>query len=282
MNDQASAEPKRILVVANETVVGKPLIEAVKKRADEGPVKVHVISTQNQPRAGYVVYEDTVRDAAENRLKLTLAQLEESGVEADGELMDPDAYAATMDALGEETYDEIIISTHPETRSGWLRQSLVDRVARASGRPVEHVVVDLDTERDDVKRTLVVANQTVSGKPLLDLLRKKAEDGPRQFIVILPQSSEDEGGSEEASQRLAQTLKELEEAGLDAIGQVVHPDPFTAVQNALQFYAPDDIVISTFPETRSGWLRGDLIARVEAASGKPVEHVVVEQEGVSA
>src|SRR3954468_9475536 len=281
MNDQASAEPKRILVVANETVVGKPLIEAVKKRADEGPVKVHVISPQNQPRAGYVVYEDTVRDAAENRLKLTLAQLEEIGVEADGELMDPDPYAATMDALGEETYDEIIISTHPETRSGWLRQSLVDRVARASGRPVEHVVVDLDPERDDVKRTLVVANQTVTGEPLLDLLRKKNEEGPRQFIVISPQSSE-EAGEDEARHRLAQTLKELEEAGLNAVGQVVHPDPFTAIENAIQFYSPDDIVISTLPETRSGWLRGDLIQRVESASGKPVEHVVVDEAEVSA
>ena len=277
------SEPKRILVVANETVVGKPLIDAVKKRADEGPVKVHVISPQNAPRAGYVVYDEMTRDAAENRLKMTIAQLQEIGVEADGEVMDPDPYAATMDALGEETYDEIIISTHPETRSGWLRQGLVDRVARASGRPVEHIVVELDPERDDVKRTLVVANQTVSGEPLLDLLRKKAEeDGPRQFIVILPQSNEDEGGSEEASRRLAHTLKELEEAGLDAIGQVVHPDPFTAVQNALQFYAPDDIVISTVPETRSGWLRGDLISRVEAASGKPVEHVVVEQQEVKA
>src|SRR3954470_13278371 len=272
-----NSEPKKILVVANETVVGKPLIDAVKKRADEGPVKVHVISPQNQPRAGYVVYEDTVRDAAENRLKLTLAQLEEIGVEADGAVMDPDPYAATMDALGEETYDEIIISTHPETRSGWLRQGLVDRVARAAGRPVEHVVVELDPERDDVKRTLVVANQTVAGEPLLDLLRKKNEDGPRQFIVILPQSNEDEGASEEPSQRLPHTLKELEEAGLDAIGQVVHPDPFTAVQNAIQFYAPDDIVISTFPEARSGWLRGHLLGRVERASGKPVEHVVVDE-----
>src|SRR3954462_8750404 len=177
------AEPKRILVVANETVVGKPLIDAVKKRADQGPVSVHVISPQNQPKAGYVIYEDTVRDAAENRLELTLAQLEEIGVKADGELMDPDPYTATMDALGEETYDEIIISTHPETRSGWLRQSLVDRVARASGRPVEHVVVGLDSERDDVKRTLGVAKEPVSGEPLLQLLRKKSEDdGPRQFI----------------------------------------------------------------------------------------------------
>jgi nucleotide-binding universal stress UspA family protein len=281
MNDQASAERKKILVVANETVVGKPLIDAVKKRAEQGPISVHVISPQNQPKAGYVVYEDTVRDAAENRLKLTLAQLEEIGVEADGELMDPDPYAATMDALGEEAYDEIIISTHPETRSGWLRQSLVDRVARASGRPVEHVVVDLDTERDDVKRTLVVANQTVGGKPLLDLLRKKAEDGPRSFIVISPQSSE-EAGEDEARHRLAETLKELEEAGLNAVGQVVHPDPFTAIENAIQFYAPDDIVISTLPETRSGWLRGDLIQRVESASGKPVEHVVVDEAEVSA
>jgi hypothetical protein len=278
-----NAEPKKILVVANETVVGKPLIDAVKKRADEGPIKVHVICPQNAPKAGYVVYDDITRDAAENRLKMTVAQLQEIGVEADGEVMDPDPYAATMDALGEETYDEIIISTHPETRSGWLRQSLVDRVARASSRPVEHIVVDLDSERDDVKRTLVVANQTVSGEPLIELLKKKAEDdGPRQFIVISPQSSEEADGSEDAAHRLTHTLKELEEAGLDAIGQVVHPDPFTAIQNALQFYAPDDIVISTFPETRSGWLRGDLIGRVEAASGKPVEHVVVDQSEVKA
>jgi len=273
-----NAEPKKILVVANETVAGKPLIDAVKKRADQGPIQVHVISPQNQPKAGYVVYDETVRDAAENRLKMTLAQLKEIGVEADGEVMDPDPYAAIMDALGEEAYDEIIISTHPETRSGWLRQGLVDRVARASGRPVEHVVVDLDSERDDVKRTLVVANQTVGGKPLLDLLRRKAEEeGPRTFIVISPQSS-DEAREDEARQRLAHTLKELEEAGLNAVGQVVHPDPFTAIENAVQFYAPDDIVISTLPETRSGWLRGDLISRVEAATGKPVEHVVVDEK----
>src|SRR3954469_19414517 len=188
-----NSQPKRILVVANETVVGKPLIDAVKKRADEGPIEVHVISPQNQPKAGYVVYEDTVRDAAENRVKMAVAQLQEIGVEADGEVMDPDPYAATMDALGGETYDEIIISTHPDTRSGWLRQGLVDRVARASGRRVEHIVVELDPDRDDVKRTLVVANQTVGGDPLLDLLKKKARgDGPRQFIVISPQGEEAE------------------------------------------------------------------------------------------
>ena len=270
---------KRILEVANETVAGKPLIDAVRGRAAGEEVDVHVICPQNQPRHGYVIYETMVRDAAENRLQMTIALLREAGIEADGEVMDPDPYAAIMDALGEQDYDEIVISTHPETRSGWLREGLVDRVKRAARRPVEHVVVDLDTERDDIKRTLVVANQTVASQELLDVLRRKAQEEPRRFIVICPQADAngDGGGSGDAAERLAHTLKALEDAGLEAVGQVVHPDPYTAIQNALQFYAPDDIVISTFPETRSGWLRADLIGRVEASTGKPVEHVVSEE-----
>src|SRR5215210_1263543 len=224
---------KRLLVVANETVAGKPLIDAVKRRADGDEVQVHVISPQNQPKHGYVVYDEHTRDAATNRLEITIALLREEGIEADGEVMDPDPYSAVMDALGEQDYDEIILSTHPETRSGWLRPGLVDRLKRATRRPVAHVVVDLDAERDD-------------------------DNDPHE--------------------RLAHTLKELEDAGLEAIGQVADPDPFTAIQNALQFYAPDDIVISTFPETRSGWLRADLVGRVEASTGKPVEHVVAEEE----
>jgi hypothetical protein len=268
---------KRVLVVANETVAGKPLIDAVRRHAEGEDVHVHVISPQNQPKHGYVIYDEHVRDAAENRLQMTLALMREAGIEADGEVMDPDPYSAVMDALGEEDYDEIVISTHPETRSGWLRQGLVDRVQRAARRPVEHVVVDLDAERDDVKRTLVVANQTIASRPLLDALKRKASEEPRRFIVIAPQSEGQNGGGDDPHDRLATTLRELENAGLQAIGQVEHHDPYTAIQNALQFYAPDDIVISTFPETRSGWLRGDLIGRVEASTGKPVEHVVSEE-----
>src|SRR3954449_11719265 len=263
---------KRILVVANETVAGKPLIDAVRERAAGDSADVHVICPQNQPRHGYVIYDSMVRDAAQNRLEMTVALLREAGIEADGEVMDPDPYAAIMDALGEREYDEIIISTHPETRSGWLRQGLVDRVERATRRPVEHVVVDLDAERDDTKRTLVVANQTVASPELLDALKKKASEGPRRFIVIAPQAESESDG--DAHERLAKTLEGLEDAGIQAVGQVEHHDPYTAIQNALQFYAPDDIVISTFPETRSGWLRGDLIGRVEGSTGKTVEHVV--------
>jgi hypothetical protein len=197
--------------------------------------------------------------------------------------MDPDPYHATMDALGAFAADEVIISTHPDPRSGWLRRDLIDRVRDASGKPVEHVVVDLDAEREELTRTLVVANQTAGGEPLIGLLRGKSQESPHNFIVVMPQSGVQDT---QAPERLGQVLDRLHSEGLEATGQVMPRDPFTAIQNALQFYAVDEIVISTFPGERSGWLRSDLIGRVKAATGKPVEHVVVKpseaREGATA
>lgn len=264
---------KDILVVANETVIGSDLIDAVRRRA-EGESSVHVISPQSAPSHGYVIYDETVRDAAENRLAMTIAQLDEAGIKATGAVMDPDPYSAIMDALGERDFDEIVISTHPSTRSGWLRQDLVQRVEQAARRPVEHVVVDLDAEKDSATRTLVVANQTVGGQPLIDQLKALAAEGARRFVVISPQSGE---GGEEAADRLARTLDRLQEEGLQAIGQVTHPDPYTAIHNALEFYGIDEIVISTFSEMQSGWLRADLVGRVRNSTSKPVHHVVSEE-----
>jgi hypothetical protein len=268
MNDEA---PTRILVVANETVVGRPLIDAVKAHADKGPVDVHVICPQNMPRAGWVQYSEEARWAAENRLKATLARLTESGVHATGEIEDPDPYTAIMDELGRADYDEIIISTHPETRSGWLRRDLIERVKQAARRPVEHVVVDQTDTSDRGVHTLVVANQTIEDQHLLDLIKERAADKNHRFVVIMPQG---EGQSGDPYERLAHVLRRLEQEGVDAVGQVVHPDPFTAIQNAVQWYPVDDVIISTFAPERSGWLRTDLVGRVRSATGKPVEHVI--------
>jgi hypothetical protein len=262
--------PTKLLVVANETVVGKPLIDAVKARAEKGPVDVHVICPQNMPRAGWVQYGEEARWAAENRLKATLARLSEAGIQADGAIEDPDPYTAIMDELGRTDYDEIIISTHPETRSGWLRRDLIERVKQATRRPVEHVVVD-DPSDDKVHETLVVANQTVEDQQLLDLIKARAAEDRRRFVLIMPQG---EGAEGDPYERLAHVLRRLEDEGVDAVGQVVHPDPFTAIQNAVQWYPVDDIIISTFAPEKSGWLRADLVGRVRSATGKPVEHVV--------
>ncbi len=266
---------RRILVVANETVGGSELIDAVRRHADDGRASIRVICPQNWPRHGNVIYEDSVLAAARNRLTLTLSDLHEAGLEAPGEVVDPDPYTAIEDAVEADHIDQIVISTHPETRSGWLRRDLVDRVERDIGLPVEHVVVDLESAgRKDLTSTLVVANETAGGENLLDALKAKSEDGRHRFILICPQN---EDLRERAHERLERAVDRLRDAGLEVVGQTMDPDPFTAIQNALQYYAVDEIVISTFPETRSGWLRTDLVERVRSATAKPVEHVVADE-----
>ena len=80
----------------------------------------------------------------------------------------------------------------------------------------------------------------------------------------------------EAARRLRRALSELRSEGIDAHGQVVHPDPYTAAMEATYDERIDEIIVSTFPSARSGWLRRDLIERLRSDSGVPVEHVVSE------
>src|SRR5437764_6626790 len=277
-----SPAPYKILVVANETVGGRALIDAILRHAEKArgegrEPSVFVACPQNQPKKGFVVYDETVREAAENRLQTTLAQLREVGVAATGEIMDPDPYSATMDAFNAHPVDVIVISTHPDTRSGWLRRDLIDRVRDASGLAVEHVIVDPETEGLPFHVTLAVANRTASGDELLAALKAKAASGVekergRLFIVTVPQEGGDGQASRRARTRLKLVLDRLHAAGLFAAGMIGDPDPYTAITNAVQYFRVDDIVISTFSETKSGWLRADLIERVSRSTGKPVEH----------
>jgi len=263
-----------ILVVANDTHGGRSLIEAIKARASAGEASFVVIAPQNKPHSGMVIYDEAVRDAASHRVEATLSALRELGIEARGDVMDPDPFNATTDAVREYAIDEIIISTHPETRSGWLRRDLIERVQDATGLPVQHVVVDLDADREESTHTLVLANRTAAGDPLFAELKRRADESPHRFTVIVPQDGGEGHHTGEARERLTTLLDRLREEGIPATGGIGDPDPFTAVMNALQFYRVDEIVISTLPRMRSRWLRADLVGRVRRATAAPVHHVV--------
>jgi len=270
-----------ILVVANETLGGRTLVDTIRERAAEGDARFVLCVPQNRPRAGLVIYDDAVFDAAQVRVDLALEFLHAERIDAIGEVGDPDPYTATMDAVREYNPNEIIISTYPATRSGWLRRDLIERVRNASGLPVAHVVADPDTEGLPFHVTLAVANRTASGDELLEALKAKAQaESDRQrgrlFIVVVPQEGGEGHAARRARTRLKLVIDRLHAAGLLAAGMIGDPDPYTAIMNALQYFRVDDIVISTFAETKSGWLRADLIDRVRAGTGKPVEHVVHE------
>jgi hypothetical protein len=276
MTDQA-----RVLVVANETLVGQELFDAVKRRAAKGPVRVTVVAPVNEPAAGYVVYEDSRRAAAGRRLDRTLRALREAGVPAHGSVFESDPLSAVKDILAQEHYDELIVSTHPETKSGWLRRDLVEEIRRvAAPRPVEHVVST--TTAQATANVLVVANETVIGEPLLDRIRQRAAEGQASFLIVSPQSDPTRSAHPDAERRLRQALSTLQSEGIEAHGQIAHPDPFTAAMESIRDERTDEVIVSTFPGERSGWLRRDLVGRLRAESGLPVEHVVVEPAEVGA
>jgi hypothetical protein len=263
-----------ILVVANETLGGASLLEAIQAKA--GPDdRIVVCVPRNRPREGYVIYDDAVYDAAQVRIDLARQFLRERGLTAVGDVGDPDPYTAAMDAVAEWRPDEIIVSTYPATSSGWMRRDIIERISEATGLPVTHVITDVDTEGLPFDVTLVVANRTASGEQLMQSLRSRKGPGERErlYIVCVPQ----EGGGGTAAQaargRLGQVLDRMRSDGMVCAGMIGDPDPYTATMNALQFFRVDDIVISTLPATRSGWLRADLIERVRRATNTPVEHV---------
>src|SRR3712207_2958396 len=159
-----------ILVLASETIGGAALLEKVKEKAEHGDAKFFVVVPQTRPRHGNVIYDDAVRDAAQVRVDLTRAFLRAEDLEENGGVGDPDPFNAAMDAIDQWSIDEVIVSTRPAPNSGWMRRDLPERIAQASGLPVEHVVVDIEREGLPFDVTLVVANQTVAGKELVERL----------------------------------------------------------------------------------------------------------------
>ncbi|HVH50996.1 MAG TPA: hypothetical protein VM690_02540 [Gaiellaceae bacterium] len=262
-----------VLVVANETIVSRALVELLEKRGARGDLRVSVVAPVTQPQQGYVVYYDTRRASARRRLDRTLDLLRKHGISADGVVVESDPVAALRDAIHQLEPDEVIVSTHPQAKSRWLRRNVVDQMRRAAGPlPFEHVVVDLAAEHGEAN-VLVVANQTVLGEPLLEKIRERAAVGPASFLIISPQGDL-EGSYDKAERRLLRAVELLRGEGLDVHGQIAHPDPYSAVIQTIGDERVDEIIVSTFPGERSGWLRRDLVERLRSNVDVRVDHVV--------
>jgi hypothetical protein len=261
-----------ILVIANETAPSQTLLDAIRSGAGEDD-RVTVIAPVNEPSQGYVVYEDTRRASSGRRLDRMLKALREAGLSAQGFVADTGPVQAAKDALAqlEPPVDEIIVSTHGADRSGWMRRNVVQDIERTAGRiPVRHVTVIRDPE--EATNVLVIANQTVLSDELLDRIRKRAGKGKAAFLIVAPQ---DDGEQvEDADRRLRRALSDLRGEGVNAHGQIVHPDPHTAALQVVNDERIDEIIVSTFPGEKSGWLRRDLVERLRKDTNLPVDHVI--------
>ncbi len=267
-----------VLVLANETIGGRELLDAIRDRHKQGDARFYVVVPQSRPRHGNVIYDEAVRDSAQVRVDLALAFMREEGIEGTGEVGDADPFNAATDAIGAHGIDEIIISTLPAVTSGWLRRDLPERLENETGLPVKHIVVDVDSEGLPFDVTLVLANQTAAGGELVQHLEKLNEEGPHRFIVVVPQGSGDGRAVSAARERLRTLLESLESNRIVAAGMIGDPDPYTAAMNALQYFHISEVVVSTLPSNRSEWVEKGLVEKIQQNGGRPVQHVEAREE----
>ena len=123
------------LVVANRTANSEALLPQLKALPTTGHPRLFI----------FIVPRDGGDSVAVKRSQARLAQVIDrahaEGLLAAGMVGDPDPYTATMNALDFFPHvRDIVISTYSATRSGWLRADLIERIRKASGRNVQHVV----------------------------------------------------------------------------------------------------------------------------------------------
>jgi GABA permease len=154
---------RRYLVVANQTVGGRQLQLAIRQRIEQGGAEFHVLVPATlskdyaaarrlaafsvDPTSGYTfgdlgaipATDEAGWQGAQSRLDEQLQLLREAGAVPTGEVGDPDPLEAVTAVLDRASFDEILVSTLPASKSRWLKMDLVSRLQRRFAVPVTQV-----------------------------------------------------------------------------------------------------------------------------------------------
>jgi hypothetical protein len=131
----------KVLVVANRTAESPELLEALKKRGDEGDCTFTLLVPSTPHGVTWAADMHAGGEEAEQHRQAFLEELRGEGLKVeDAKVGDPDPLAAIQDLCNFSDYDEVIVSTLPLHISKWLKVDLPHKVEHATGLPVTHVV----------------------------------------------------------------------------------------------------------------------------------------------
>jgi hypothetical protein len=158
----------------------------------------------------------------------------------------------------------------------WLRARRAERPIRTAPRP----------HAPGERRILVIANETVGGRTLREMIHERSEGVRAEILVVTPAlnsplrhwASDEDDARAAAQERLDASLRQLESAGLRARGEVGDGDPLQAIEDALRTFGADEIILSTHPEGRSHWLERGVVTKARERFAVPITHVVVDLE----
>ena len=131
---------RRYLVVANQTLASHHLLEHLRHCHAAGPSWFFVLVPATPIPIQVVPGDGDAALLARRRLEAALARFRGEGVSAVGAVGDPSPLRAVTDALRQESFDEIVLSTLPPGTSRWLVEDLPSRLGRATGLSVTHLV----------------------------------------------------------------------------------------------------------------------------------------------
>ncbi len=118
-----------VLVVANRTADSPELLDALRARAERGPVRFTLLAPAS-----------TGREATARQLESALELMRDAGLDVSGRVGHRDPTSAVTDTWDPGEFDEVIVSTLPEQTSKWLSINLPQRVAKLTDAMVTHVV----------------------------------------------------------------------------------------------------------------------------------------------
>ena len=271
--ESESRDVTKILVVANETVAGKRMLDAMRRRT--------AARTQIPPRRAADAPEARQRHLrrrgarrAQLRIDLARAFLREQGIESTGEVGDEDPLPRRR-TRSPSPADEIIVSTLPGDRLGLAAARPArapPRGDRPAGRARRH------RPRAGGPRRSTSRSSSPTGRSaarlLAERLKQRRDEGPRRFIAVVPQ----EGGARRRRRPGARAAGRAARVAAPARaswprGMIGDPDPYDAIMNALQFFTIDEIVISTLPGTTSAGCATTSSTACARPTDSTVEHV---------
>lgn len=133
-------EPRRILVVANQTACEDELLDVVRQRVAAGPCRFTMLVPATPPKEHVTWTEGDARSLARRRLDEAMERMRGVGAEVDGVIGDASPLQAIDDTLIGQPHDEIVLSTLPVGVSRWLKMDLPHRVEQRFALPVTTLI----------------------------------------------------------------------------------------------------------------------------------------------
>ncbi len=134
------------------------------------------------------------------------------------------------------------------------------------------------------RRILALVAEPVSGEALREAVGSERAEGA-EVLVVAPALtsrvrfliSDVDGAIERAEEVQRETVERMTEEGIDAAGDTGESDPLLAVQDALQTFPADEIVLFTHPTGKRNWLEEGVVEEAERLFEQPVRHILVEE-----